>query len=74
MKTHSVVAPLVNYHTGTFVVAPPVNYHSDTSIVASLVNYDAPTNLTSIIPRESHMTSEQMFLHIQTDLIEHVWN
>jgi hypothetical protein len=50
-----------NYHTVRFVVAPPVNY-------------EAPASLTSNIQRESQMTSGMIFLHLQRDLIEHVWN
>jgi hypothetical protein len=50
-----------NYHTVTFIVAPPVTY-------------EAPTSLTTIIQREVHLTSGLMFLNLQSDLIEHVWN
>jgi hypothetical protein len=50
-----------NYHTVTFVIAPPVNY-------------ETPASLISILQREVHLTSELMFLNLQSDLIEHVWN
>jgi hypothetical protein len=50
-----------NYHTVTFVVAPPVTY-------------ETPASLTNILQREVHLTFELMFLNLQSDLIEHVWN
>jgi hypothetical protein len=50
-----------NYHIVTFVVAPPVIY-------------EAPASLTIIFQMEAHLTSELMFLNLQSDLIEHVWN
>jgi hypothetical protein len=50
-----------NYHTVTFIVAPPVNY-------------EAPTNFTSILQKEAYLTSGLIFLNLQPDLIEHVWN
>jgi hypothetical protein len=50
-----------NYHTVTFIVAPPINY-------------EAPASLTNILQREVHLTSGMMFLNLQSDLIEHVWN
>jgi hypothetical protein len=48
------------------------NYHTTTSIVAQPVTYEAPTRLTTILHRWTHLTSELMFLNIQSDLIEHV--
>jgi hypothetical protein len=50
-----------NYHTVTFVIAPPVTYK-------------APTSLTTIFQREAHLTFELIFLNLQSDLIEHVYN
>jgi hypothetical protein len=50
-----------NYHTVTFGVAPPVTY-------------EAPASRTTILQRKSHLTSGLLFLNIQADLIEHVWN
>jgi hypothetical protein len=50
-----------NYHTVTFVVAPPVTY-------------EALGSLTTILQKEAHLTSALMFLNLQSDLIEHVWN
>jgi hypothetical protein len=50
-----------NYHTVTFVIAPPVTY-------------EAPASLTTIFRREAHLTSELMFLNLQSDLIKHVLN
>jgi hypothetical protein len=50
------------------------NYHIITSVVAPHVNYEAPMSLTSILQRETHLTSGLMFLNLQFDLIEHVWN
>jgi hypothetical protein len=39
-----------------------------TSVVASPINYEAPTSRTSILQREAHLTSELMFLNLQSDL------
>jgi hypothetical protein len=50
------------------------NYHIVTSVVAPPVTYEAPTSLTTILQREAHLTSGLMFLNLQSDLIEHVWN
>jgi hypothetical protein len=50
-----------NYHTVTFVIAPPITY-------------EAPASLTTILQRETHLTSRLIFLNIQSDLIEYVWN
>jgi hypothetical protein len=50
------------------------NYHTVTSVIAPPVTYEAPANLTTILQREAHLTSEFMFLNLQSDLIEHVWN
>jgi hypothetical protein len=50
------------------------NYHTVTSIVAPAVNYEAPASLTIILQREAHLTFGLMFLNLQSDLIEHVWN
>jgi hypothetical protein len=50
-----------NYHTVTFIVAPPVTY-------------EAPASLTTILQMEAYLTSRLMFLNLQADLIEHVWN
>jgi hypothetical protein len=50
------------------------NYHTITSVVAPPVTYEAPASLTTILQREVHLTSGLMFLNLQSDLIEHVWN
>jgi hypothetical protein len=50
------------------------NYHIVTSVVAPLVIYEALPSLTNILKREVHLTSELIFLNLQSDLIEHVWN
>jgi hypothetical protein len=50
-----------NYHIVTFVFAPPVTYN-------------APASLTNVLQRETHLTSGLVFLNLQFDLIEHVWN
>jgi hypothetical protein len=50
------------------------NYHNVTSVVAPPVNYEAPASLTIILQREMDLTSVLMFLNIQSDLIDHVWN
>jgi hypothetical protein len=50
------------------------NYHIVTSVVAPPVTYEAPASLTTIHQREAHLTSELMFLSLQSDLIEYVWN
>jgi hypothetical protein len=36
--------------------------------------YKALASLTTILQRETHLTSALMFLNLQSDLIEHVWN
>jgi hypothetical protein len=51
-----------------------LNYHTVTFIVARPVNYKALASLTSILQREAELTSRLMFLNLQSDLIEHVWN
>jgi hypothetical protein len=50
------------------------NYHTVTSVVAPAVTYEAPASLTTIFQRETYLTSGLMFLNLQSDLIEHVWN
>jgi hypothetical protein len=50
------------------------NYHTATSVVAPAVNYEASASLTSILQMEAHLTSGLIFLNLQSDLIEHVWN
>jgi hypothetical protein len=50
------------------------NYHTVTSIIAPPVTYEAPASLTTILKRNAHLTSGLMFLNIQSDLIEYVWN
>jgi hypothetical protein len=50
------------------------NYHTVTSVVASAINYEALASLTSILQRETHLTSGLIFLNLQFDLIEQVWN
>jgi hypothetical protein len=50
------------------------NYHTLTSVIAPPINYEATAILTSILQREAHLTSELMFLNIQSDLMEDVWN
>jgi hypothetical protein len=50
------------------------NYHIVTSVVAAPVTYEAPTSLTTILQRETHLTSGLMFWNLQTNLIEHMWN
>jgi hypothetical protein len=47
------------------------NYHTVTSVVVPPINYETPASLTSILQREAYLTSELMFLNIQSDLIEH---
>jgi hypothetical protein len=48
------------------------NSHTITSIVAPPVTYEASASLTIILQRETHLTSELIFLNLQSDLIEHV--
>jgi hypothetical protein len=48
------------------------NYHTITSVIAPPVTFEAPASLTTILQRETHLTSELMFLNLQSDLIEHV--
>jgi hypothetical protein len=50
-----------NYHTITFIVAPPITY-------------EASASLTTIFQMEAHLTSGLMFLNLQSNLIEYVWN
>jgi hypothetical protein len=37
------------------------NYHTVTSVIALTITYEAPASLTTIIQRETHLTSELMF-------------
>jgi hypothetical protein len=48
------------------------NYHTVTFVVASHVIYEAPASHTIILQREAHLTSELIFLNLQSDLNEHV--
>jgi hypothetical protein len=50
------------------------NYHTVTSVIAPPVTYEAPASLTTILQREAHLTSGLMFLSLQSNLIQHVWN
>jgi hypothetical protein len=50
------------------------NYHTITSVVAPPITYDASASLITNLQRETHLTSELIFLKLQSDLIEHVWN
>jgi hypothetical protein len=50
------------------------NYHTVNSVVAPPVNYEALASITSILQREAHLTLGVMFMNLQSDLIEHVWN
>jgi hypothetical protein len=50
------------------------NYHTVTSVIAPPINYEALASLTSILQRDAHLTSGLMFLNLQSDLIEYVWN
>jgi hypothetical protein len=50
------------------------NYHTVISIVALPVTYETPVSLTTILKRDAHLTSGLMFLNLQSDLIEHMWN
>jgi hypothetical protein len=50
------------------------NYHTVTSVVAPPVIFKASASFTTILQRETHLTSVLMFLNLQSDLIEHVWN
>jgi hypothetical protein len=42
------------------------NYHIITSVVAPRVNYEASASLTSILQRKAYLTSELMFLNLQS--------
>jgi hypothetical protein len=50
------------------------NYHTITSVVAPPITYDAPASLITNLQRETHLTSRLIFLKLQSNLIEHVWN
>jgi hypothetical protein len=49
------------------------SYHTVTFVVAPLITYEAPVRLTTILQRETHLTSGLLFSNLQADLIEHVW-
>jgi hypothetical protein len=40
------------------------NYHTITFIVASIVTYEVPTSLTTILQRETYLTSRLMFSNL----------
>jgi hypothetical protein len=48
------------------------NYHTVTSVITLSVTYEAPANLTTILQRETYLTSRLMFLNLRADLIKHV--
>jgi hypothetical protein len=50
------------------------NYYTVTSVIAPPVTYEASACLTTILQMEAHLISRLMFLNLQSDLIEHVWN
>jgi hypothetical protein len=50
------------------------NHHTVASVVAPPVTYEAPSSLTTILQRDAHLTSGVVFLSLQSNLIEHVWN
>jgi hypothetical protein len=50
------------------------NYHTVTSVVDLPVTYEAPASLATVLQRETHLTSELMFLNLQSNLIKHMWN
>jgi hypothetical protein len=50
------------------------NYRTVTFIIALPVTYEAPARLTIILQSEAHLTSGLMFLNLQSDLNEHMWN
>jgi hypothetical protein len=50
------------------------NYHTITSVIAPSVTNEASASLTIILQREAYLTFRLMFLSLQADLIEHVWN
>jgi hypothetical protein len=50
------------------------NYHTVTLVVALPIKYEATTSLTSILQSEAHLTLGLMFLNLQSDLIQYMWN
>jgi hypothetical protein len=50
------------------------NYHTITSVVPPTVTYETPASLTIILQREEHLIYGLIFLNLQSDLIEYVWN
>jgi hypothetical protein len=50
------------------------NYYTVTSVIAPPVTYETLASLTTILQMEAHLISRLMFLSLQSDLIEHVWN
>jgi hypothetical protein len=50
------------------------NYYTVTFAVAAPVTYEASASLTTILQRETHLTSGLMFSNLESNLIEHVWN
>jgi hypothetical protein len=50
------------------------NYHTFTSVGPTTVTYEAPVSVTTVLQREEHLTYGLIFLNLQSDLIEYVWN
>jgi hypothetical protein len=44
------------------------NYHAVIFIVALPVTYEAPASFTTILQRDVHLTSELIFLNLQSNL------
>jgi hypothetical protein len=50
------------------------NYHTATSIIAPTITYEAPVSVKTILQMDVYFTSGLIFLNLQSDLIDHVWN
>jgi hypothetical protein len=48
------------------------NYHTVTSVITPPDTYETSASFTTILKRETHLTSGLMFSYLQSDLIEHV--
>jgi hypothetical protein len=50
------------------------NYYTVIFVVAPHVTYEALTSLTTILQMDARLTSGLIFLNLQSNFIEYVWN
>jgi hypothetical protein len=50
------------------------NYYTVTFVVARHITYEALASLTTILQKYTHLTSGLIFLNLQSNLFEHIWN